>query len=196
MAEVLPFEAHPRQAYPLKRGEFRADMEDLVRRAQEGDRAAFEDLYRKQVGRVHALCRRMAGDPQRAEELTQEAFIRAWERLETYRPGTRFGAWLSKVAVNVVLSDRRTRGRRSRRELPVDDPDHWDPPSPRSSPTARLDLEQAIAVLPDGARKVFVLHDVEGYRHEEIGRVLGLATGTSKSQLHRARRLLREALTR
>jgi RNA polymerase sigma-70 factor (ECF subfamily) len=196
MAEVLPFEANRMQAYPLDRGEFRADMEDLVRRAQEGDRAAFEALYRQQVGRVYALCRRMAGDPQRAEELTQEAFIRAWERLETYRPGTRFGAWLSKVAVNVVLSDRRSRGRRSRREYPVDDPDHWDPPSGRSSPNARMDLEQAIAGLPDGARNVFVLHDVEGYRHEEIGRALGLATGTSKSQLHRARRLLREALTR
>ena len=171
-------------------------MEDLVRQAQRGDRVAFESLYRQHVGRVFAVCRRLAGDVGRAEEFTQEAFLRAWSRLDTFRPGTNFGAWLCKVAVNVVLSDRRAVGRRTRWERPVADPDHWDPPAPPSGAIGRLDLEKAIAGLPPGARAVFVLHDVEGLRHAEIARHLGVATGTSKAQLHRARRLLREALKR
>jgi RNA polymerase sigma-70 factor (ECF subfamily) len=174
----------------------RPEMPDLVRQAQDGDVGAFEALYRQHVGRIYALCLRIARDPAQAEELTQEAFIRAWEKLDLFRSGTRFPAWLAKVAVNVALGDRRSRGRRLLREAPVDDPDRWDPPAPPASPGAGLDLERAIAGLPPGARKVFVLYEIEGFRHEEIAGFLGLSSGTSKAQLHRARRLLREALGR
>jgi RNA polymerase sigma-70 factor (ECF subfamily) len=184
------------QAVPILGMGSTAEMEDLVRRAQAGDAGAFEAVYRRTVGRIYALCRRLTGDSGRAEDMTQETYLRAWSRLETYRPGTRFEAWLTRVAVNVTISEARSRSRRSRRETMVDDPDDWDPPSPRSAPGPGLDLERAIAGLPAGARRVFVLHDVEGWKHEEIGREMGLAAGTSKAQLHRARRLLREALTR
>jgi len=172
-----------------------AEMPDQVRRAQEGDVHAFEALYREHVGRIYGLCLRISGNPALAEDLTQEAFIRAWTRLETFQVGTRFAAWLSKVAVNVALGDRRARGRRSKREAPVDDPDQWDPPARQSTPSEGMDLERAIAALPDGARKIFVLYDIEGFQHQEIADMLGLSSGTSKAQLHRARRLLRKALT-
>ena len=169
-------------------------MEELVLQAQGGDTTAFEALYRQQVGRIYALCRRMTGKPELAEDLTQEAFIRAWERLATFRPeGGHFGAWLYKVAVNVVLTDRRVR----RRRVPlfeVDDPERWDPAAPPERPETGLDLEFAIDQLPPGARKVFVLHDVEGLRHKEIADRLGLSQGTTKAQLHRARRMLRRIL--
>ena len=184
------------QACPVVETERPNDIEELVQRARRGDVDAFETIYRRHAGRIHAICRRLAGDAARAEELTQEAFLRAWSRLETYRPGTRFAAWLTRVAVNVAISDARSRTQRARRENLVDDPDAWDPPSPRPGPSSGLDLEAAIAALPPGARRVYVLHDVEGFRHDEIARELGLATGTTKAQLHRARKLLREALTR
>jgi RNA polymerase sigma-70 factor (ECF subfamily) len=172
-----------------------ADTPDLVRQAQGGDVEAFEALYREHVGRVYGLCLRISANPALAEELTQETFIRAWTRLDTFQLGTRFAAWLSKVAVNVALGDRRSRGRRSQKETPVDDPDRWDPPAPRTTPSEGMDLEKAIAGLPEGARRVFVLYDIEGFQHNEIAHKLGLSSGTSKAQLHRARRLLREALT-
>lgn len=171
------------------------DTPDLVRQAQEGDVRAFEALYRQHAGRIYGLCLRISGDPSLSEDLTQETFIRAWTRLDTFRVGTRFAAWLSRVAVNVALGDRRARSRRNRRESPVDDPHQRDPPAPRSSLSEGLDLECAIASLPDGARKIFVLYDIEGFQHQEIADMLGLSSGTSKAQLHRARRLLRKALT-
>jgi RNA polymerase sigma-70 factor (ECF subfamily) len=170
-------------------------MEDLVLRAQQGDLAAFEQIYRDNVGRVFALCLRLAGSREQAEELTQETFIRAWKGLGTYRPGSRFRAWLRTVALNVFFSDRRSRRRRQRWETRPEDPDRWDPPARAAEPQTGLDLERAIARLPRGARQVFVLHDLEGLRHEEIGRRLGLSAGTSKAQLHRARKLLREVLS-
>ena len=182
------------QAALVRTMENPTQMEEEVRRAQQGEVDAFEEIYRRTVRRIYALCRRLARDPGRAEELTQETYLRAWSRLETYRPGTRFEAWLARVAMNVTFSDARSRGRRARRETVVADPEAWDPPSHRSGPGAGIDLERAIAGLPPGARRIFVLHDVEGFRHHEIARELGLSTGTSKAQLHRARRLLREAL--
>lgn len=183
------------QAVAIRRMESPTEMEDLVRRAQAGDVEAFEAIYRRTSRRIYALCRRLTRDTGRAEEMTQETYLRAWTRLETYRAGTRFQSWLSKVAVNVTLSEARSRGRRSRRETEVGDPDTWDPPSPRPGPGHGLDLERAIGGLPPGARRIYVLHDVEGLRHKEIATELGISTGTSKAQLHRARRLLREALT-
>ena len=168
-------------------------MEDLVREAQGGDVAAFEALYRQHVGRIHALCRRL-GDAGRAEELTQEVFVKAWRRLDAFPGDYPFEGWLCRLAINLVLTDNRSHRRRSRREAPAEDSTmeaHASLPAP---PGLALDLERAIEGLPPGARQVFVLHDVEGFRHEEIAKQLGLTAGTSKAQLHRARKLLKEAL--
>jgi RNA polymerase sigma-70 factor (ECF subfamily) len=169
---------------------------DLVRRAQAGDQAAFAGLYRAHVGRVYALCLRLEAEVTRAEELTQDVFVRAWERLATFRGESAFGTWLHRLAVNVVLGDRRAAWRRERRVLTTDDAALLDHASAAPSAGAGLDLEQAIAALPPGARAVFVLHEIEGYRHDEIAAMTGIAEGTSKTQLFRARRLLREALDR
>ena len=165
----------------------------LVDRAVGGDFGAYERLYHRHVGRIYALCLRMTADPASAEDLTQQAFIRGWERLETFRGDSKFAAWLRRIAVNIVLTDRRSRSRRS--EQAVDDIDTLPTAAPpRPTPVGGIDLDRAIAQLPERARAVFVLHDVEGYLHEEIAKLLGIAVGTSKTQLHRARRLLREAL--
>lgn len=170
-------------------------MTARVQAAREGDVAAFEALYREHVGRVHALCVRMTGDVREAESLTQEAFVRAWERLEQFRGESSFATWLHHVTVNVVVSSRRATVRRLRRVESTDELARLDPPSPVARmPEAAMDLERAIASLPDGARMVFVLYDVEGYSHAEIARELGIAENTSKAQLHRARSLLREVL--
>ena len=155
----------------------------------------FEPFYRAHVRRVYALCLRMCGDRRRAEELTQDVFVRAWEKLELYRGESAFSTWLHRLAVNVVLNQRKTEGRnRGRFEA---DTDAVEGMAQHTAPAgAGMDLEQAIAALPPGARRVFVLHDVEGYKHEEIAGMLGVTAGGSKAQLHRARLLLREALDR
>lgn len=166
----------------------------IVQRARRGDTTAFEQLYRQNVGRVYALCMRMCGNPADAEELTQVVFIRAWEKLWTFRGTSAFSTWLHRLAVNVVLSERRSKTRRESRMMLTDDLTKFERPGPTSSNGARLDLESALAKLPEGARTVFVLHDIEGYRHREIGKLMGVTDGASKAQLHRARKLLRKAL--
>jgi RNA polymerase sigma-70 factor (ECF subfamily) len=174
--------------------EGRPQLAESVTRARNGDLAAFEELYQEHAGRVYAICLRMTADPSRAEELAQEAFVRAWEKLGSFRGAGEFGGWLRRLTINVVLADRRSRGRRQAREAGTDDVARFRHPADAFHPGSGLDLEAAIAKLPPGARTVFVLHDVEGYRHDEIARLLRVATGTSKTQLHRARKLLREAL--
>lgn len=160
--------------------------------AASGDAHAFERLYRRHVTRVHNLVRRMYG-PDDADEVTQDVFVRAWEKLASYRGEAAFSTWLHRLAVNVVLGRREERGRRASRH--TDEESHLDRAAARPvTPEAAMDLDAAVARLPEGAREVFVLHDVEGYRHEEIAGMLGLATGTSKSQLHRARMALRALL--
>ncbi len=171
-------------------------MTDLVARARDGDESAFGDLYRAHAGRVYALCLRLEADAARAEELTQDVFVRAWERLGSFRGDSAFGTWLYRLAVNVVLSDRRAAWRRTRRVFSAEDPAVLERPHETPGPGLALDLEQAIATLPPGARAIFVLHDVEGYQHGEIAALMGVAEGTSKTQLFRARRLLRVALER
>jgi RNA polymerase sigma-70 factor (ECF subfamily) len=184
-------------AIQLKRDEERLARErDVVRRAQAGEVPAFEQLYRENMGRVYALCLRLSCDAALAEELTQDVFVRAWEKLGSFRGDSAFSSWLYPLAVNVALSERRSRRRRTARVMATDDLTPFDRSERLEEPGAAVDLERALATLPDGARAVFVLHDVEGYRHEEIARLTGIATGTSKAQLHRARRLLREALDR
>lgn len=169
-----------------------------VRRAQEGDAAAFAELYREHVGRVYALCLRLSADAARAEELTQDVFVRAWEKLGTFEGKSAFGTWLHRLTVNLVLGQRRSDGVRAMKIFTTDDLEAFDAPpaTAPSDPGTAMDLERAIAQLPPGARNVFVLHDIEGYKHEEIADMTGSAVGTSKAQLHRARRLLREALDR
>ena len=168
---------------------------ELVRRAGQGDEAAFESLYRAHAGRVYALCLRMLGDPVHAQELVQDVFVQAWRRLETFGGQSAFSTWLHRLAVNQVLMERRGAERRSRRVVAQDSGAH-DGPAAAPPEGLRLDLERAIAALPEGAREVFLLHDVEGYSHEEIGQIVGIASGTSKAHLFRARRLLRETLGR
>jgi len=170
---------------------------ETVRRAQQGDVAAFERLYRENVDRIYALCLRMTGDGVRAQELAQDVFVRAWEKLGGFEGKSAFSTWLHRLAVNVVLGSRRAEGIRVGKVFGTDDLEAYETPPPRSrDPGDSLDLERAIAQLPPGARTVFVLHDVEGYKHEEIAELHGIAVGTCKAQLHRARRLLREALER
>ena len=166
--------------------------------AASGDRRAFERLYRLHLGRVYSLCVRMVNDRARAEELTQDVFVRAWEKLHLFRGEAAFGTWLHRMTVNVVLNARKTDGRqRSRFDDDDDDGDGIAAlPARPHAPGDRMDLEAAIGKLPKGARRVFILHDVEGYKHEEIAEMLGVTTGATKAQLHRARLLLREALNR
>ena len=168
---------------------------DDIAAAASGDRRAYERLYRAHVDRVFSLCVRMLGDRQTAEEATQDVFVRVWEKLPGFRGESAFSTWLHRVAVNVVLSRRKTASVQNART--VDDQEAELSAVSRPVLVAdRLDLETAIAGLPAGARRVFVLHDVEGFTHEEIGDQLGITPGGSKAQLHRARMLLRAALTR
>ena len=169
-------------------------------RAASGDRQAFERLYRTHVDRIFSLCARMVPDRTRAEELTQDVFVRAWEKLNLFRGESSFATWLHRLAVNVVLNDRKTEGRRRSRFEEEDEEQGMDRfvgvVGMALPPGDLLDLEKAITRLPPGARRVFTLHDVEGYKHEEIAEMLGVTTGATKAQLHRARLLLREALNR
>ena len=170
----------------------RAELND-VQRAAGGDHAAFERLYRGHVGRVFALARRMAG-AEVAEDLTQEVFIRAWQKLDSFRGQSKFGTWLHRLAVNHILSRRETMARRESYRARGDTIlERISSPRRRDS-AAAMDIEAAMTRLPDGAREVFVLYDVEGYPHDEIAGLMGISVGTSKSQLHRARKLLREQL--
>jgi RNA polymerase sigma-70 factor (ECF subfamily) len=172
-----------------------ATAEEVVREAREGSVAAFERLYRENAGRVYALCLRLSGDAARAEELTQDVFVRAWERLESFRGESAVTSRLHRVAVNVVLAQRRSEGRRNARVALVEDIGVVETEGrPPASMAERMDLDAAIATLPDATRTVFVMHDVEGYTHDEIARMTGRAEGTCKALLHRARRALRERL--
>ncbi len=166
--------------------------EDEVTRAAAGDTAAFERLYRQHVGRIHALVRRMLGGDDACEDVTQDVFIRVWEKLHTFRGDAEFHTWLHRLAVNVTLSHR-GRAARRRARFPIGDP----PPGTATRPVRpdlKMDFERALERLPDGAREVLVLHDMEGYKHHEIAALLGVAEGTSKSQLHRARMEMRRHL--
>ncbi len=172
--------------------------ERLVRLAQKGDTAAFESLYRSNLQRIYALAMRMLRNPSAAEEATQEVFVRAWERLRSFRRDSLFSSWLHRMTVNLILDQLRARQRFDERF--VEEPEAADlkpARQPRHPPAAaRLDLEAAVALLPEQARMVFLLHDVEGYRHREIAGLLEIAEGTSKAHLHRARRQLRKDLAR
>lgn len=183
----------------------------LARLAVAGDERAFARIYAAHSARVFALCVRMSGSRQCAGDLTQDVFVHVWERLATWRGKSALSSWIYRLTVNLVLSNARADSRRQKHEMPDD---AWDaeggepgaesrvPRTESREPRAEngvldaLDLEQAIAGLPEGARTVFVLHDIEGYRHNEIAAMTGTAEGTCRAQLHRARKLLIEALNR
>ena len=165
---------------------------DDVALAMAGDTRAFERLYRRHVTRIHTLCRRMVG-PELSEDVLQDVFIRAWEKFSLFRGQSAFGTWLYRVAINVCLARREKAGKqrdRFRKDVIALERAR----APRQQTEHRMDLDRAIDTLPPRAREVFVLHDVEGYKHREIGDMLGISTGTSKSQLHEARMALREQL--
>lgn len=162
--------------------------------AAAGDPQAFERLYRRHVARIHSLVGRMVGGEAEVDEIVQDVFVRAWERLSTFRGEAAFGTWLHRLAVNLVLN--RLKGVSRGRRLFDDAAALELVGAPARASEAAMDLEAALAKLPPGARNVFVLHDVEGFRHEEIGEMLGVTSGTSKAQLHRARMLLRGHLER
>lgn len=168
----------------------------LVDLARSGDLPAFEQLYRRHRDRVYGLVWRLCGgDHALAEDLLQEAFVRAWQKLDSFRGESRFFTWLHRLSANVALSDRRCRVRRARFEAPMEEPVTRAAIGARDvSAGKRADLEQAIAQLPERARTVLVLHDIEGYKHAEIAEVTGMAVGSSKAQLHRARKIVREIL--
>ncbi len=167
----------------------------LIGRAQNGDVDAFELIYNEHSGRVYALCLRlMGGEQTAATELMQDVFVRAWKNLGRFRGESAFSSWLHRLAVNAMLENARSDKRRVARVLPMEDTSQIGAFSPGDSPDLRIDLERAIARLPAGARTAFVLHDIEGYQHKEIADQLGVAVGTVKAQLHRAHKLLIQAL--
>jgi RNA polymerase sigma-70 factor (ECF subfamily) len=160
--------------------------------AAAGDAHAFARLYRQHAGRIHTLARRMTSDDD-ADELTQDVFVRAWEKLRTFRGEAAFGTWLHRLAVNLILAKRAAAAKRRSRDGGSDALETA--PGRNAPPELAMDFERAIGRLPEGARQIFVLFDIEGYRHEEIAGMLDISVGTSKSQLHRARMILREHLT-
>jgi RNA polymerase sigma-70 factor, ECF subfamily len=180
---------------PSTIAEDKAATLDYIRRAQSGDVDAFEQLYREHSPRIYALCLRLkAGDKSDATELLQDVFVKAWRRLDVFRGDCAFASWLHRLAVNTMLESARSDGRRIARVLPMEDTSRLAGAARSSGIELKMDMENAIASLPRGARLAFVLHDVEGYQHQEIAEQLGVTVGTIKAQLHRARRLLRERL--
>ena len=170
-----------------------AEVTDLlVARAQRADARAFESLYRTHVDKVYGLCLRMTGNVAEAEDCTQEAFIQAWRKLRKFRGDSSFGTWLHRVAVNAVLGRMRKDKREHDRIQAASDV--APPPDSIGDSSTMRDLEEAMNRLPSGARHVFVLNAVYGYSHEETGEMLGIAAGTSKAQLHRAKQLLAQQL--
>jgi RNA polymerase sigma-70 factor (ECF subfamily) len=172
------------------------DESGLVTSAAHGDCAAFEKLYRRHRDRIYSLLWRLCGgDAALAEDLLQEAFIRAWQKLDSFRGDSQFGTWLHKLSANVALSERRSRIRRLSRETDLSEAIERGATGDRDVYAGhRMDLEKAISRLPERARTVLVLYDIEGYSHAEVAEISGMAEGSSKAQLHRARNLVREEL--
>jgi RNA polymerase sigma-70 factor (ECF subfamily) len=159
----------------------------LVKAAQKGDTKAFERLYRIHSSRVFALAYRLCGDRHWAEDLSQDAFVRAWNKISSFKGESKFGTWLHRVTANVVISALRRSKSNLEDELDANEHDSQS----HTPPDLDGDIEKAIQQLPEGARSVLVLYSIEGYTHEEIAGMLNIAVGTSKAQLHRARNTLK-----
>ena len=180
-----------------------AALRAIVRLAQQGDAAAFETIYQLHCRRVYALCLRMLGDPVEAEDLAQEAFLQLFRKIHTFRGESAFSSWLHRLTANVVLMHFRKKkvATTSLDEMTNADDESGTPRHEIGGPDLRLgglfdrmNLQTAIGRLPHGYRKMFLLHDVEGYEHNEVAKILCCSTGNSKSQLHKARKRLRELL--
>lgn len=171
---------------------------DLVRKANEGDKYAFKDLFEVNSPRLYAFCLRMSADPETAQEITQDTFIKAWEKLESFRFQSKFSTWLHSIAINEFLMFKRSRKRFLSRFVQAEDVIQYEGYGEQRKELhgENIDLERAISKLPKQARTVFILHDVEGYQHNEISELIDIEIGTSKAHLHRARKLLREELTK
>ena len=168
---------------------------ELVTRACRGDMGAFEDLYRQHVGRVYGLCLRMTGHPESAEDLTQDTFVSAWRSLPGYEGRSSFATWLHRIAVNAVLARRRSPQGRNEISMTDETGEQMDFEAEETMDDATpIDIERAIAGLPPGARDIVVLHGIYGYSHDEAAEMLGVAVGTCKAQLHRARHLMRSRM--
>lgn len=167
---------------------------DLVQRAKNGDQTAFRALYDANVDRVFGLCFRMVGDEEQTREYTQDAFVRAWQCLDQFRGDSAFSTWLHAIAVSVVLNGLRKVDRRRKRERSLEDARPLTQRKAVSEPGVADELKKAVDGLPEIYRTVFLMYDLEGFRHKEIGEVLGVPVGTSKARLSRARELLRAAL--
>jgi len=170
------------------------DERELIARVRAGDGAAERAMYDAHVDRVYRLAYRLAGDDELAREFTQDTFVRAFERLGTFRGEARLSTWLHAITTSVVLNGLRKVKRFRHREADLEEATQVSRAGRHAEPDLKRRLAGAIDALPDGYRTVFVMHDVEGYTHEEIGVALGIETGTSKAQLSRARAKLREAL--
>ena len=168
---------------------------DLVSRSLDGDVEAFETIYRQHSARVYSLACRIAGSPEDGEDLLQEVFLQAFRKLNTFKGDASLGTWLYRLALNHCLDYVRSRQARMKKLTDTLDADaSFEPAARRATPIAKLDLDRAIERLPDGCREAFVLHDVEGFDHKEVGELLGIAEGTSKSQVFKARLKLRAFL--
>lgn len=172
------------------------DLTDLVERARRGERAAFDELYERNAGRVYAICLRLTGDPAAATEAAQDAFVRAWRTLDSFRGESRFSTWIHRLAVNLVLDRQRAAARARARTRPLEAADLGIPETAAPDAARRLDVERAIARLPERARAALVLYGIEGYTYEEVAEAMDVAIGTVKAHIHRARRLLLEDLER
>jgi len=171
------------------------DDRELIARAQQGDELAERALYEAHVDRVYRLTYRMSGTAELAVEFTQDTFVRAFERLSTFRGESSLATWLHAIAVSVVLNGMRKLRRFRERELDLDEARAVGVESGGAEPDLKERLRRAIDHLPEHGRVVFLMHDLEGYTHEEIGQVLGIPSGTSKARLFRARAALREELS-
>lgn len=171
---------------------------ELVKKAQQGDSTGFRQLFDSNVNRIFAFCLRMSTNPQLAEEITQDVFVKAWENLHKFRGESKFTTWLHSIAVNEFLTQKRTEKRFMQRFVQTDDVLKYDRQGekPEFHFNTNIDLENAISVLPEQAKAVLILHDVEGYQHKEIAVLMNIEEGTSKAHLHRARKILREELSK
>jgi RNA polymerase sigma factor (sigma-70 family) len=174
--------------------EFEEASPELIAQAKSGDHGAFAEIYKIHVGRVYGICLRVVGDRSRAEEATQQVFVRLWMKLHSFRGDSSFGSWLHRLSLNVALNELKASASMPIQGSSLDGLEVEALTQGNCSRETQMDLENAIAALPAGARVVFVLHEIEGFSHKDIADELGLANGTSKAQLSRARKLLRGAL--
>jgi RNA polymerase sigma-70 factor (ECF subfamily) len=187
----------PKQRAPIRfpSKEIPDSSGDLIARCQAGDAEAFETLYRQHAARLYTLACRMAGSPEDGEDLLQEIFLQAYRKLGSFKGDSAIGTWLYRLALNHCLDYVRSRqAKMNKLTETLDAESSFEPTARRDTPIARMDLERAVERLPEGGREAFVLHDVEGFDHKEVATLLGIAEGTSKSQVFKARMKLRAIL--